>query len=105
MRFLYNHTFSSGPYRADGAAHFYDMIFVFQDIDTVNLQPTDAERALGQEVIHYWTSFAETGNPNYVGSLAWSRWDMSDPYLVLDTPLSTGASFDGALCDFWDGVL
>jgi carboxylesterase type B len=48
-----------------------------------------------------WTTFAKTGDPG--GS--WPAYEVaSDPYQVLDVPVSQGAGYRATFCDFWDTV-
>jgi para-nitrobenzyl esterase len=78
---------------ADGAAHSYELPFVFG-----NLLPdgvfggayTPADRALSDAMLTYWTNFAKTGNPNSVGT-EWPRFDGKKAYIHL------ASRFDGSV--------
>ena len=51
----------------------------------------------------YWTRFGATGDPNGDDDPAWALYDFaSDPYQVLDEPISAGTALESDVCDFWD---
>jgi para-nitrobenzyl esterase len=103
-RFLYAHVFSrrSNPIRLHGAAHSYDLPFVFGTFDYWTEMPTDPENVLKGEVQKIWSDFARTGSP---GS-SWIRYDAKqDNYLTLDTPMTSGSQLHMKHhCDYWDNV-
>lgn len=79
---LYNYEFSdpdapvlaglpANPGFPYGAAHGFEMPFLFPSVPTE--QPlTDAQRALSDRMVGYWTNFAHTGNPNGPGIPPWA---------------------------------
>jgi para-nitrobenzyl esterase len=104
-RYFYTHTLDEGPYMKWGAPHAFELIFVFHVFDPVTF-PTghsDAEGALSDAIIGYWTRFAATGDPNGAGAPSWPAYvAATDPYLALDETFTAGAGIHPARCDFWD---
>jgi para-nitrobenzyl esterase len=85
-----------------GAGHGMDLVFLF-DVDNPLIgQPGDAARDLVDAMQGYWGSFARTGAPSHAGSPAWPAFGATEPHLVLDVPISTGAALEKPECDFWD---
>ena len=63
--------YPNGPAQK-GAAHSYEMAYVFGHLDQNPAQkPTDEEQALSDIMINYWTNFAKTGDPNRQGLPEW----------------------------------
>ncbi|MGW7059579.1 carboxylesterase/lipase family protein [Streptomyces sp. NPDC054904] len=54
-----------------GAAHGFEMPFLFSSLPTER-PLTDAQRALADRMVDYWTRFARTGDPNSSGAPRWS---------------------------------
>lgn len=55
-----------------GAAHASEIAYAFGNLDKNQaLKATDAEQALSDVMISYWTTFAKTGNPNGEGLPGW----------------------------------
>jgi para-nitrobenzyl esterase len=64
-----------------------------------HVRPEDAEMAdiMGR----YWLNFADTGNPNGSGLLAWPKYaQTTDLYLRLDVPLSIGSKWRSDYVEF-----
>ena len=93
-----------------GAAHGFDMPFVFYDLDNemtyMPIDLIDEDNLAGAEPVarsmsSYWGEFAHTGDPSRgrTGDQAdWSRWQAGGRYLVFDSPADGGLHLrDGAL--------
>jgi para-nitrobenzyl esterase len=103
-RYFYTHLLDEGPYRSQGAAHGFELIFVFHAFDPLTFPTGEsaAERHLSDDVIAYWTRFAASGDPNGGDAPYWPRYDVAtDPYLALDETQLAGAGIHGDPCDFW----
>jgi para-nitrobenzyl esterase len=102
-RYSYEHTIEEGdidgvPIDLFGAGHGLELIVLFRDhLDW--WQPDAAETELSAAMMDAWRALAADGT---VGD-GWPRYDAAtDPYLILDTPLSDGAGLRAPHCDFWD---
>jgi para-nitrobenzyl esterase len=97
-----------------GAAHSTELQYVFQRIPFLDTIPpfTNAQLALSNLMIGYWTRFAATGNPN--GSPAkvpfWPRWTGSTgpiqelvPGITAPESFATFSAFHK--CGFWAPIL
>ena len=52
-----------------------------------------------------WINFATNEMPSAPGAPAWPAYDAAtDPFLVLDETVSTGAGVRTAQCGFWDSI-
>jgi len=93
-----------------GAAHGFDMPFVFYDVDNeMTYMPFDlidednlaGAEPLARSMSSYWAQFAHAGSPSRgrTGEQTdWLRWQAGGRYLVLDTPAGGGIRLrDGAL--------
>jgi hypothetical protein len=77
-----------------------DVPFLFHNFPW--LPPTPGELAVSDIWSGYLARFARTADPTSQGAFIWPRWDETDPYLVVDSQLSTGAGWRTTECDFWD---
>ncbi len=101
-RFYFTHVMTTGPARALGAAHGFDMLFTFATYPLSQWTPTPSEKALSAEMIGYATRFAKTGDPNGGSSTAWPPYDAAlDTHLVLDDTITLGTQLRTSECDFW----
>jgi para-nitrobenzyl esterase len=75
-----------------GTFHGMEIMYVFGNLDSTEMQGvTDADRALSQEMMEYWTAFAKTGDPNAGGaSVPWPAYtpDAAE-YQELGTPITS----------------
>lgn len=78
-----------------GVFHSSEIPFVFGN-DAFPLGHVGGGAELSDRMQQLWTDFAK-GAP-----IEWPRYDDTDPYLVLDQPVSTATGYKTALCDFWD---
>ncbi|HUS30763.1 MAG TPA: carboxylesterase/lipase family protein, partial [Kofleriaceae bacterium] len=82
------------------AFHSAEIPFVF-GIETYPLGKVGSATSLADAMQSAWTSFAKTGEPGG----GWPKYEAaSDPVQVLDVPVSQGAGYRAAFCDFWDTV-
>lgn len=84
----YQYQFSySNPKRPEfGASHAAEIKYVFGNLSADALEE---EKELSQQMIHYWTQFAKTGNPNKDGLPFWPKFDLEKQiYLDFNTDLS-----------------
>lgn len=100
-RFYFSHVARSGPLRAYGAGHGFDLLFTLA-LPVSFFTPTPGEIALSDAMIGYWTRFAATGDPNGAGATAWPPYDAeADTHLVLDEAITLGTRLREPQCDFW----
>ncbi|MCZ4124945.1 carboxylesterase family protein [Streptomyces sp. H39-S7] len=91
-----------------GAAHGFEMPYLFSSFPTER-PLTDAQRALSDRMVDYWTNFAHTGNPNTPDAPHWPAQRSSSP---LAQPVQSLAPGPGGIhpvdvgaahhCSFWD---
>jgi carboxylesterase type B len=86
------------------ACHADDVPFTFHADKLLNYDFTPEQLALSDAMVGYWTSFAETLDPNGDGRRAWPLFTPDGlQYMLLDTPLGTAVN-PVANCEFWDGI-
>ena len=102
-RYMFAHTYESGPERVFGAGHALDLPFEFGNLGMTGFAASPGERALADAIIGYWTRFAATGDPNGAG-IAWQAYDATDPAIVLDDTIAVQTGVQTAQCDFWDSL-
>lgn len=123
----YSFTYGDSPYfmpHMPGfralAAHTIDIQFLFQgyhggplgvNLDQVTGMPRElnaGESRLSDQLIGFWTNFANTGNPNKPGTSVWPAFTLDAPVLLQqDIPLSTmsEATFRAKYkCGFWESL-
>jgi para-nitrobenzyl esterase len=69
-----------------GAPHAGELPYVFGNLGAgrnLTYSYNDADKNVATTMIHYWTNFAKTGNPNGPGLVAWPA-DTGDDMLVID---------------------
>jgi para-nitrobenzyl esterase len=77
---------NSPAFQGWGAAHFGEVAYVFENFPEA-MQPTEADRALSEEMASYWTNFAKTGDPNGAGLPHWPAFTNANPEVMnLDDP-------------------
>lgn len=102
-RYVFSHGHGDGPLARYGAAHSFEIPFVFGNF--VDWEPTEPERRLSKNIIDYWTRFSASGDPNGAGATAWPRYESgTERFLVLDVNASGSTGWRSSQCDFWDAV-
>ncbi|MGW6979876.1 carboxylesterase/lipase family protein [Streptomyces sp. NPDC054932] len=93
-----------------GAAHGFEMPFLFSSFPTER-PLTDAQRALSDRMVGYWTNFARTGNPNTSDAPLWPRLRPSSPLAGSVQSLAPGPggihpvdAHSAHHCSLWDGL-
>ena len=61
-----------------GAFHAAEIGYVFGNVDLFGATPTDADRALSDQMATVWTRFARTGNPNGEGLPEWPAYTVEN---------------------------
>ncbi len=78
-----------------GTFHGLEIMYVFGNLDKVALEGvTEADYALSEAMMDYWTAFARAGDPNGGGAAtAWPVYTTeAAEYLELGEPIKTGAN-------------
>ena len=101
-RFVYAHTYDSGPMARLRAGHGFDLPFVFGNF--FSMTPSAPEAALVLEVQAAWGRLAAGGDPGAIAGVEWPLAE-GDAHLVLDVAPSVGSNFHGAQCDAWDEII
>jgi para-nitrobenzyl esterase len=97
-RFFYTHVYSAGPYVKFGAAHGFEVPFIFDTLSSMEFSPTADEAALVKTFQNTWSSFARTGTaPQFREKYDAQR----DNYVIFDTPMSEGNHLHKEQCEFW----
>lgn len=97
--------FAGFPY---GAAHASELQYLFDLRASLPVTPLNAgQQQLAQNMVDYWTEFAERGNPNQSGTPAWPAFSVPGEGIqsfVPPTPV-TETNFAAAHnCAFWDAA-
>jgi len=99
----------SFPY---GAYHTSEIQYLFPLYHGAQGTPNelnDAQQALSDDMVSYWTRFADTGDPNTSSTPEWPAYTGDNPkYQSLELPEPVTGDFqdlDSAHhCDLWDGI-
>ena len=86
--------------RPYGVCHASELLLVFGGLDELELSAD--EKALSQQMMTFWTTFAKTGRP--ADEAVWPAFSRAND---LSLRLNTGSSaakpgLASELCDFWD---
>ncbi len=104
-RYFYIHRFENDPIlNAFRAFHTAELYFVFGNLQGINsaYTPTTAEVAFAQQMMGYWTRFADTGDPNGSGATQWLRYDpTTDTMLQLDDMQTVINGYHNTQCDYF----
>ncbi|MEV7729658.1 carboxylesterase family protein [Streptomyces sp. NPDC087917] len=73
-----------------GAAHGFEMPYLFTSFPTAR-PLTDAQRALSDRMVDYWTHFAHTGDPNTPDAPPWPTLHSASPRVRSVQSLAPGA--------------
>jgi len=99
-RYVFQRDLESASFPDLHAFHSAEIPFVFGN-DAYPLGKVGSATSLADAMQSAWTTFAKTGEPGG----GWPVYaSASDPYQVLDVPVSQSAGYRAAFCDFWDGV-
>ncbi|NPV59436.1 MAG: carboxylesterase family protein [Actinobacteria bacterium] len=95
--YLYLFTRATRDERAQalGSFHGLEIMYVFGNLDKVELRGVDDEdRALSEAMMSYWTAFARGGDPNGPGAPSWPAYESaSASYQELGTEIKTATGF------------
>lgn len=106
FRYYYTHRRKLGPMVAYRAFHAQELSFVFGTVGVGADLATSGEKDLSVQMMTYWSSFADDGDPNSTGLVAWPEMtDGTDRLLVIDEEYDTRDDVHAAKCDFWDSVV
>ncbi|XP_067654234.1 acetylcholinesterase-like [Haliotis asinina] len=109
--YSFNHRLSVSPNpQWMGAAHWYELDFVFGWVLDKSLGCTEEEMELSKAIMTYWTNFAKSGNPNapVPVKVNWPASDNTDlSYMVLDvgSKLAAGHGVVNHECVFINRLL
>jgi para-nitrobenzyl esterase len=103
-RYLFAHALENDPVeKANGAVHTIEHPFFFGWRG--KYRPSEADLAIQQRMIGYWTRMARTGNPNGGTDPNWAGYSpANESYLEIGAVIATKTGPSPAQCDFWDGV-
>jgi para-nitrobenzyl esterase len=88
-----------------GVVHSAEIPFVFGNDDYPLGAVGSSGAPLAAAMQRYWTRFGAAHDPNGSGDPTWPLWgSASDPYQVLDAPISSGSGLETDACDFWDPI-
>jgi para-nitrobenzyl esterase len=67
----------------NGSSHGQEVAYVFDNLGVGGRpQPTEADRAISQEMQSYWVNFATTGDPNGPGLTPWPAFTEANPTVM-----------------------
>jgi para-nitrobenzyl esterase len=109
-RYLYIHRYENDPtLNALRAFHGSELPFVFGNLQSVfggPYNPSSAELAFAEQMMGYWSRFAQTGNPNGPGASSWPRYDpATDAMLELDETQTVINGYHNSQCDYFSTLL
>ncbi|XP_041360892.1 acetylcholinesterase-like [Gigantopelta aegis] len=105
--FMYNleHRSALCPFPENmGVVHSCDLELVFGHPLDNSLTFTNDDKRISEQITHYWTSFAKTGDPNNgQNQTIWPVYDNNEmKHIVLDKTISTGQGLRYRECMFWE---
>lgn len=62
-----------------GAFHTSDLVYEFNNLETLDYPWTEVDRLVANQVSSYWVNFVKTGNPNGQNLPEWKPFDAGDP--------------------------
>jgi para-nitrobenzyl esterase len=92
--YLFNHAPQDPRTQGLGVFHGLEIMYVFGTLDQVAVEGvTEADYALSEAMMEYWTSFAATGDPNTGGaSVQWPAYTAdAAEYIELAGTITTGS--------------
>ena len=101
---MYHFTRNSRSWPWLKAAHAAEIPYVFNTLDETKID--DVDRAIASAMIRYWTQFAQSGDPNAEGMVAWPAYDQkNDQHLEIGDELKPGQRLRAEACDLMDRVI
>ncbi len=106
-RFLFSHGLHGLIFSPLGAFHGLELFFVFQRLEDMTYYfPRADDLELQSRILELWTSFARDGVPATPGGPSWPIYNAeNDPFMNLNSPLTTDEGLRTEKCDFWDTLL
>ncbi len=99
----FTHVTTIGATYGLGAFHASELWFVFGNYLAPLTFPSADEKALGEAIGNYWTSFAKGSDPT--ASVAWPKYTVADDkHLVLGTSIAAGSALNKSRCDALDSL-
>jgi para-nitrobenzyl esterase len=87
-----------------GSYHTAELPFVFENPPSGS-SFSALEKTLSQKMAGCWTRFAQSGDPDASGEVAWPLYDKTkDQHLELDLSITTSSGLKNTKCDFWDAA-
>lgn len=84
---IYLYSFSKAPpgefSSQHGAYHMGDLVYAFDNLDTVDRPWTKEDRELAELMSSAWVNFAKTGNPNGGGLPLWPAYSSKDDVIMV----------------------
>jgi len=109
-RYLFNQTTVNSPLRFLGITHLAEVPYVFHDpgLLGMNVTFTPQENEVSVQMVHYWSQFGRTGDPNTGGQNAfhWPRYKRNEQMtLVLQYNYTTVNRWNDYFCNKWKSFL
>jgi para-nitrobenzyl esterase len=70
----------NNPPAANGAVHFSDVIYVFNNLRMKDYPWTNMDREVADTLSTYWTNFAKNADPNGQGLVNWPVYNLKDEH-------------------------
>ncbi len=110
-RYFFSHKHTFAPLTPYGSYHGMELFYVFNNWENATagsgslFKPQDD--SVQKAMLGYWANFANTGNPNGSGLVAWPQYTASvDPYLEIKaTPNGSQTGLRTAQTDLWDNSI
>jgi len=89
-----------------GSFHGIEIMYVFgTNHDLYRIDESEADLALSQTLMDYWTNFAKMGDPNGEGLTEWPVYNSeTDINIVLDDEITTNTGLYKEACDLADEI-
>jgi para-nitrobenzyl esterase len=97
-RYVFSHVAENIYLSPYGAGHGLELPYVFGNMSMMVY--SRAEFALSQNIRNWWTTFAETGEPDVLNQPAWKPV-AGDAYMNIDTTSGLKTAFRQDRCEFW----
>jgi para-nitrobenzyl esterase len=98
-RFFYTHAYPNGLYVNYGAAHGFEVPYIFDTLSSMVPSPTADDAALVKTFQNTWSNFARKGTaPEFREKYDAQR----DNYVIFNAPMSEGDHLHRKQCEFWD---